>query len=140
MSIKYLVDTNIISEPTRPSPDSHVVTQLRMNYSEIAIPSVVLHELLFGIERLPHGKKRVELKDYFENIVLNTIAVLPYDADAALWHATERAKLQSIGISLPFVDGQIASIAVINQLVLVTRNLDDFKHYSDLEIENWYST
>ncbi len=64
--------------------------------------------------------------------------ILPYDERAALWHAKERARLVSEGYMPSFVDGQIASIANVNDLILVTRNVSDFELFSGLEIENWH--
>jgi tRNA(fMet)-specific endonuclease VapC len=61
-----------------------------------------------------------------------------YNEDAAKWHACERARLQLIGKTPPFVDGQIAAIACVNNLILVTRNISDFNSFSDLQIQNWH--
>lgn len=64
--------------------------------------------------------------------------ILPYDEQAAEWHARERARLSSQGRMPPFVDGQIAAIAKIHGLTLVTRNIQDFELFSDLVLENWH--
>ncbi|MEA3360272.1 MAG: VapC toxin family PIN domain ribonuclease, partial [Thermodesulfobacteriota bacterium] len=64
--------------------------------------------------------------------------ILPYDDRAAEWHAKERARLSAKGATPSFVDGQIAAIASVNGLVLVTRNVDDFKTFLDLKLENWH--
>jgi len=65
--------------------------------------------------------------------------ILPYDDRAAEWHAGERARLSSKGLTPLFVGGQIAAISVVNGLILVTRNIDDFKHFLRLKFENWHS-
>ena len=64
--------------------------------------------------------------------------ILPYDEQAAEWHAKERARLASLGQMPSFVDGQIAAIAKVNGLVLVTRNTSDFEKFSGLKLENWH--
>ena len=64
--------------------------------------------------------------------------ILPYDDRAAEWHAKERARLSVKGSTPSFVDGQIAAIAQVNGLILVTRNIDDFKPFDGLKIENWH--
>ena len=64
--------------------------------------------------------------------------ILPCDERAAEWHAKERARLSLTGCTPAFVDGQIASIAKVNGLILVTRNAADFKKFSKLELENWH--
>ena len=66
------------------------------------------------------------------------MTILPYDDQAAEWHAKERARLASLGQMPTFADGQIAAIAKVNGLVLVTRNTSDFKKFSGLQLENWH--
>ncbi len=61
----------------------------------------------------------------------------PYDDVAATWHAGERARLERAGKPRPFADGQIAAIAAVNELVLVTRNVKDFKSFRGLELTDW---
>ena len=62
---------------------------------------------------------------------------LPYDEAAVVWHGGERARLESLGRPAPFVDGQIASIAHVHGLVLVTTNDHDFVRFKSLRVENW---
>jgi tRNA(fMet)-specific endonuclease VapC len=64
--------------------------------------------------------------------------VFDYDLKAAKWHAQERARLSKIGKTPAFIDGQIASIAFCNDLILVTNNVADFQDFEDLVIENWF--
>jgi tRNA(fMet)-specific endonuclease VapC len=66
--------------------------------------------------------------------------VFDYDLKAAKWHAQERARLSKIGKTPTFIDGQIASIAFCNDLILVTNNMADFQDFEDLIIENWFIT
>ena len=63
--------------------------------------------------------------------------MLDYDLDGADWHARERARLVAAGKTPPFVDGQIAAIACVNDLTLVTSNLDDFREFGELKVESW---
>ncbi|HET6611150.1 MAG TPA: hypothetical protein VFG83_04145 [Kofleriaceae bacterium] len=63
--------------------------------------------------------------------------ILTYDAIAAEWHAQERARLAKTGRSAPFVDGQIAAIAAVSGLILVTRNVKDFRRFKGLEVSDW---
>lgn len=66
------------------------------------------------------------------------LLVLPYDGEAARWHARERARLERLGLTPAFVDGQIAAVAAVRGLVLVTRNVRQFEAFTDLRIENWF--
>lgn len=137
MNLKYLLDTNIVSEPLRPKPRPGVLRKLRRHEEEIAIPSVVWHELRFGVERLPPSRRRVAIERYLEEVVLITMPILDYDRTAAEWHAKERARLGDRGETPPFVDGQIASIARVHELILVTFNDGDFKRFEGIRVLNW---
>ena len=137
MSLTYLLDTNIISEPLRPVPDQQVLERLKRHEEEMAIASVVWHELLFGSYRLPPSAKRSAIEQYLSEVVAPTIPILPYDDQAAQWHAAERARLVAVGQTPPFADGQIAAIARINHLILVTANVTDFSVFEGLQVENW---
>ncbi|MBN3885050.1 MAG: type II toxin-antitoxin system VapC family toxin [Nostoc sp. JL34] len=137
MSLKYLLDTNILSEPARPIPNVNVLHKLDIHKSEVAVSSVVIHELLHGCLRLPESKRRESLWNYIHESVLN-LPVLDYDLKAAQWHAQERARLSKIGKTPAFVDGQIASIAYCNNLILVTNNVSDFGFFNNLKVENWF--
>ena len=64
--------------------------------------------------------------------------ILPYDDRAAEWHAKERARLSSKGLTPSFVDGQIAAISAVNGLILITRNVNDFKQFLRLKVQNWH--
>lgn len=137
MSLKYLLDTNVVSEPLRPKPQHGVIRKLSRYEEEIAIPSLVWHELRFGAERLPPSRRRDAIVQYLEEVVLATMPILDYDRAAAEWHARERARLTSRGEMPPFVDGQIAAIAYVNDLTLVTFNDADFRQFQELRVVSW---
>lgn len=69
---------------------------------------------------------------------MNGIALLPYNQAAADWHAEERARLSGIGLAPPFADGQIAAIAKVHDLTVVTANEADFQHFANIVVENWF--
>jgi tRNA(fMet)-specific endonuclease VapC len=137
MSLRFLLDTNILSEPARPIPNANVLQQLDIHKSEVAVSSVVVHELLHGCLRLPESKRREYLRNYIYESVIN-LPVFDYDLKAAQWHAQERVRLSQIGKTPAFVDGQIASIAYSNNLILVTNNVSDFEFFNGLSVENWF--
>ncbi|MBA3640073.1 MAG: hypothetical protein M3541_04800 [Acidobacteriota bacterium] len=64
------------------------------------------------------------------------MTLLPSDEAAAAWHGRERARLETLGRPAPYVDGQIAAVAQVNSLVLVTANPKDFARFKDLRVEN----
>ena len=137
MTLRYLLDTNVVSSPITKAPDPAIVERLSANGAECAIAAPVWHELVYGCRRLPKGKRRSALETYLAEVVLPSFPILAYDQAAAAWHASERARLESKGRPAPFVDGQIAAIAHVNQLVLVTSNTKDFAAYEALTVENW---
>ena len=139
MNPQYLLDTNLLSEPLRPVPNSRVLQKLRIHQNKIATATVVWHELLYGCYRLPESRKRRAIEEYLQTVLWTTVPILSYDAPAARWHAMERARLEALGTKPPFVDGQIAAIAVVNNLILVTTNTKDFSSFADLEIQNWHT-
>ncbi|MFP4226485.1 MAG: VapC toxin family PIN domain ribonuclease, partial [Desulfobacterales bacterium] len=84
------------------------------------------------------SKQRNYLESFLENVIRQNIDILPYDEKAAQWHALNRARLSAEGKTPSFVDGQIAGIAYTNGLILVTRNMSDFRIFPDLQIKNWH--
>jgi tRNA(fMet)-specific endonuclease VapC len=140
MAVKYLLDTNIVSEPVRKSPDPGVVRHIQATGGAIAIAATTWHELLFGVLRLPVSPKRAALEQYLSNTIRAEIPILAYDAKAATWFAQERARLSGSGLSPSYPDGHVAAVAVTNDLILVTRNVADFVDFSELKVENWFES
>jgi tRNA(fMet)-specific endonuclease VapC len=139
VSLQYLLDTNVLSEPLRPIPNQHILDRLRLHQAEIATAAVVWHELLSGCYRLPASARRLAIETYLNKVVAPTIPILAYDASAAEWHASERARLVLVGRTPPFADGQIIAIAQTNNLILVTANTPDYAGFQGVQIEDWRS-
>ena len=134
----FLLDTNIISEPLRSRPNPVVIRMLQQYSSDITTATVVLHELLFGCYRLPiESNKRQIIEVYLQREIKQKIPIIPYDIAAAEWFARERARLTAIGKTPAYADGQIAAIAQVNNLTLVTNNVADYSNFQNLKIENW---
>ena len=138
MSLTYLLDTNVLSELLRPKPDETVLDNFRRYRTEVSIPSVVWHELLFGCYRLTPSRKRTAIESFLFDVVAPSMPIISYDQNAAHWHAQERARLGASGKSPAFADGQIAAIAKVNDLTLVTFNLSDFENFKELQIQDWH--
>jgi len=139
MTLRYLLDTNMISEPVRLLPNANVMTQLIEAKSTVAIASIVWQEVLLGCYRMPDSKRRRAIEAYLQEEVKVKLPILPYTQEAAEWFAKERARLIPIGLTPSYADGQIAAIAKVNNLILVTRNVADYANFQDLAIENWFS-
>ena len=122
----YLVDANVLSEPTRPAPSSKVIDWLGANEQEIVVDSMILGELYIGILALPRGRKRIQLEQWFDALV-GTIDCLPWDATIARRWALLVVDLKRRGEPLPLLDGMIAATALHHDLTIATRNTRDFK-------------
>lgn len=139
VALRYLLDTNVLSEPLKPVPNAGVLAQLKRHSRTLATAAPVWHELIFGVARLPVSKRRAQIQEYLDTAVRGALLILSYNDLAAAWHGKERARLETLGKPPSFTDGQIAAIAVVNQLTLVTRNADDFLHFEGLRVEDWFT-
>ena len=122
----YLVDANVLSEPTKPAPSSKVIDWLSANQRELVVDSIILGELCIGILALPRGRKRTQLEQWFETLV-QTIDCLPWDAAISRRWAKLVVHLKQKGATMPLLDGMIAATALQHDLTIATRNTRDFK-------------
>jgi len=139
MTWRFLLDTNILSEPLQLQPNPGVLTSLAHYRDEVATASLVVHELVFGYQRLPISRKRERIERYVYGLLNGGLMVFDYDQQAAIWHGQMRASLMAKGQTPSWVDGQIAAIAVVNGLTLVTRNIKDFQGFDGLQLVNWFN-
>lgn len=121
----YLVDANVLSEPTRPAPSAQVVQWLRSNERELAVDPIILGELRFGIHLLPAGRRRQRLESWFRDGIAK-ISCLPWEAKTGLRWARLLADLRTSGQAMPIKDSMIAATALVHGLVVATRNGSDF--------------
>lgn len=137
----YLLDTNIISEIRKPSPNQNVLKKFMQTKEYAVISAITWAESLTGVKRIPEGKKKEALLNFYNEIIFEQFQILPFDQHAATIYSDLYPKLESIGKIPPDFDLQIASIAIANNLILVTRNTKDFSaiaSVSNLMIENWF--
>jgi hypothetical protein len=123
--VKYLVDANVLSEPTKPMPDPRVVEWLRAHEADIAVNPIILGEMRFGILILPEGRKRTSLERWFDAGV-ERLHCLPWDAHTGLKWAELLARLRTTGKAMPIKDSLIAATAAVHGLAVATRNRADF--------------
>jgi predicted nucleic acid-binding protein len=122
----YLVDANVLSEPTKSAPNSSVVDWLRHNEREIAVDPIILGEVRFGILLLPKGRRRARLERWF-NAGVQRLQCLPWEAETGLRWAELLAALRASGRAMPIKDSLIAATALAHGLTVATRNRSDFE-------------
>jgi hypothetical protein len=124
--VTYLVDANVLSEATKPAPDSQALEWLRRNERELVVDPIILGEIRFGIHLLPAGRRRRRLETWFDAGVAR-IACVSWDAQTGLRWAELLARLRRSGQALPIKDSLIAATALVHGFIVVTRNTRDFK-------------
>ena len=121
----YLVDANVLSEPTKPAPNNKVIDWLTANEGNLVVDSSIVGELCVGILALPRGRKRTQLEQWFGDVV-QTIDCLPWDATISRRWAKLVVDLKQKGDKLPLLDSMIAATALQHDLTVATRNTRDF--------------
>jgi predicted nucleic acid-binding protein len=136
----YVLDTNVVSEFIKTHPDIGVMSWLvSMPREVLLLPSVVIAELYFGIERLPAGKRRNGLMDFADAFVAagGVGGILPFEEAEARAYAKIGAYRQSTGKPMSIADAQIAATAAVRNLPVVTRNVRHFENCGIEVINPW---
>jgi tRNA(fMet)-specific endonuclease VapC len=133
--MKYLLDTNFISNLIRPRPSPLLIEHIKaLPISAYGISAMTVGELLFGALRAPDLQQKYLAPI---NELVKEIKVVAFDEKAARRYAEIRAFLTQSGQPIGDADTQIASIALARKLILVTQNVRHFARIPQLTIENW---
>ena len=138
--IRYLLDTNTISELARKRPDANVQTWfVRQKTKQLYLSSFTVAEIEMGIAQHPDASKAERLRNWLEGSILPNFSqrILGFDLAAARVYGRWAGLARKTGRSLPVVDSQIAAIAFVHGLVVVTRNTEDFKHVPVTVVNPW---
>lgn len=135
---RYLLDTNTISDATKPSPSASLVNRMERQHSEnLFMASLTLGEIRRGILEKPMGRKRRELETWFSGpegpAAFFGRRVLSFDDRAAIIWARLMAEGTTIGRPSSGIDMIIAAIAETNGCVIVT---DNERHFVGLTVLN----
>ena len=130
-----LLDTNVISELVKPQPNPRVVSWTRRSAAALAVPTIAVAEMAFGIEKLLEGRRRDELLDALRRLVTEFAERLfDFNVNAACAYGRILARARRVGRPMALPDALIAAIAQPNGCALATRNVKDFT--TGLELVN----
>ncbi|MGB7565464.1 MAG: type II toxin-antitoxin system VapC family toxin [Prochlorococcaceae cyanobacterium] len=135
-----LLDTNVVSEVMRPSPDPGVIGWLNaVDAGDLYLSRISIAEIIFGLELLPPGQRRQGLEERFEAFLSAAFAhrVLSFDQAAARQYGPIMAERRRTGSPMAAPDGQIAAIARSQAMDLATRNTSDFRSCGLTLINPW---
>lgn len=134
-----LLDTNVISETMRPSPDPIVINWLDAQFeADVWISSISVAEIRLGVALLPEGKRKEMLNDLTETMFREDFSgkCLPFDCEASAGYAEIVSERHRQGHPISVEDAQIAAIALCGGLTLATRNVRDFAGIKGLDVVN----
>jgi toxin FitB len=124
-----ILDTNIISELTRQAPEPRVVSWLdSLPAEEVGTTAVTAAELLYGVARMPVGRRKRELAAAVHGLLGDELRdrILPFDEHCASRYADIVCGRETLGRPIGVADAQIAAICRTAEATLATRNTDDF--------------
>jgi len=136
----FLLDTNVISELLRPSPDPVVETWVDdRRATDLYFSAIGEAELRYGVAVLPAGRRRAALASAIEAILREdfTDRLLPFDREAARDYAEIAAMRRAAGRTVLPADSQIAAIARSRGMAIATRNVRDFENIGIEVIDPW---
>ena len=135
-----VLDTNVISEIFRQTPEPRVVEWLASLTGDVAITSITLAELLAGVRRLPEGRRKVALASRIDEAIepyRGSRSLLSFDEAAAERYADVLVAREAAGLRISTADGQIAAICLVHDAICATRNTKDFAHAGIDLINPW---
>jgi predicted nucleic acid-binding protein len=123
-----LLDTNVLSELTKPRPDPSVVVWARSSAAALAVPTIAVAEMAYGIEKLAHGRRRERLLEALHRLVVEFAdRLFDFNTRAAFAYGPILANARRAGRPMAVPDAAIAAIAKANDCALATRNVRDFE-------------
>lgn len=135
-----VLDTNVLSELMRPAPELGVVDWLdAQEATAVAITSITVAEILYGIQRLPDGRRKRSLAATATEMFDKDFAgrILPFDGEAAIHYAERVVASEQSGRMVQMADAQIAAICLCHGAILATRNVKDFASLGLPLVDPW---
>ena len=126
--MKYIVDTNILSELMKSQPDFNTICWLQDFAPDIGTTAITIQELYYGVMLLPNGKRKTAYREHIDALVKDLSSrTLAFDAFCGYTCAALQAKAHKNGYTLGIADFMIAAIAENNDCIVATRNTRDFE-------------
>jgi predicted nucleic acid-binding protein len=138
--MKYLLDTCVISEPGKATPNKHVLGWLQGQDEEACFLSVLtIGEIQKGIAKLTPGKRRDAIQRWLDLDLRGRFSerLLPIDEEVALTWGLVQGEAERRGTRIPTIDGLIAATAIAHNLVLVTRNDEHIRQTGVRVLNPW---
>jgi len=137
-----ILDTNVLSELTRQSPDQNVMSWLdALDATDVGTTSVTAAELFYGVARLPAGDRKAQLTGAVTGLIEDDLEgrVAPFDLAAASHYAVVVSDREKAGRPIAVADAQIAAICRNLRATLATRNTKDFSGTGVDLVNPWLS-
>ncbi|MCY4575362.1 MAG: PIN domain-containing protein [Chloroflexi bacterium] len=136
----YLLDTNVVSERTKEDPAQTVMDFLN-NHDELWLSAIVVKELELGVQLMPQGRRRERLREWL-NLLLDDYEgrISPIGRREAERAAVLQAQVRRSGGELELGDALIAGTAIVNDMIIVTRNVRDFDGLGIEIVNPWETT
>jgi len=135
-----VLDTNVLSEALKPSPSDAVLQWLAAQEPlAVFITTITQAEILYGIELLPSGKRRVRLSAAIDKLLADEFKgrILPFDEESARIFPKIVAGREALGRPISQFDAMIAAIVRSRHAAIATRNTNDFEHCNIRTINPW---
>lgn len=135
-----VLDTNVISELARTSPDGNVLSWLdALPAADVSTTAVTVAELRYGVARLPDGRRKTRLRDAIDTLISEDLGgrVESFDIAAAAEYATVVADRERLGYPVSVADAQIAAVCRARGATLATRNIKDFADTGIELVDPW---
>lgn len=123
----FLVDANVLSEPSKPRPSASALAWLQAHEADLAVNPIILGELEYGVLSLQDGRRRDALFEWLSNTTAY-LQILEIDEETAHVWATILTDLRRLGRAMPIKDSLIAATALQHQIPVVTRNVNDYQN------------
>ncbi|MBY5788424.1 type II toxin-antitoxin system VapC family toxin [Rhizobium leguminosarum] len=138
--MRLLLDTNVLSEVTRPRPDARVLQWLDSLDEDRSFISVVsIAEIRRGVALMESGRKRDALAEWLAQDLPQRFEqrVTPFDQPVAIVWGDLMGLAKRSGRGLSSMDGLIAATAIAHDLTLATRNIKDFEGFGIELVDPW---